>query len=57
MSTYAQERIIWLDGRPHPPEAAPHTWMGFSTGEWQGNVLKVVRRTSSRDGTGETACR
>jgi hypothetical protein len=42
MSTYAQERVIWLDGRPHPPEYAPHTWMGFSTGEWQGNVLKVV---------------
>ncbi len=42
LSTYAQERTIWLDGRPHPPEHAPHTWMGFSTGEWQGNVLKVV---------------
>ena len=36
LSTYAQERTIWLDGRPHPPEEAPHTWMGFSTGEWQG---------------------
>lgn len=42
LSTYAQERTIWLDGRPHPPEEAPHTWMGFSTGEWQGNVLKVT---------------
>ena len=41
LSTYAQERTIWLDGRPHPPEEAPHTWMGFSTGEWQGGVLKV----------------
>jgi hypothetical protein len=41
LSTYAQERIIWLDGRPHPPEEAPHTWMGFSTGQWQGNVLRV----------------
>ncbi len=41
LSTYAQERTIWLDGRPHPPEEAPHTWMGFSTGEWQGTVLKV----------------
>lgn len=41
LSTYAQERIIWLDGRPHPPAEAPHTWMGFSTGEWQGTVLKV----------------
>ncbi|HEY6509011.1 MAG TPA: hypothetical protein VIY56_13415 [Vicinamibacterales bacterium] len=42
LSTYAQERIIWLDGRPHPPEEAPHTWMGFSTGQWQGTVLRVV---------------
>jgi hypothetical protein len=42
MSTWAQERIIWLDGRPHPSPRAPHTWMGFSTGEWQGNALKVV---------------
>ena len=41
LSTYAQERTIWLDGRPHPPEEAPHTWMGFSTGEWQGRVLTV----------------
>lgn len=42
LSTYAQERTIWLDGRPHPPDFAPHTWMGFSTGVWQGNVLKVT---------------
>jgi hypothetical protein len=42
LSTYAQERTIWLDGRPHPPDVAPHTWMGFSTGEWQGSVLKVT---------------
>jgi hypothetical protein len=41
MSTWAQERVIWLDGRPHPSVHAPHTWMGFSTGEWQGQVLKV----------------
>jgi hypothetical protein len=41
LSTYAQERTIWLDGRPHPPDEAPHTWMGFSTGEWQGTTLKV----------------
>jgi len=42
MSTWAQERVIWLDGRPHPSPRAPHTWMGFSTGEWEGRVLKVV---------------
>jgi hypothetical protein len=33
---------IWMDGRPHPPEYAPHTWEGFATGEWIGNILKVT---------------
>jgi hypothetical protein len=37
-------RTIWMDGRPHPPAEAPHTFDGFSTGEWQGNTL-VVRTT------------
>lgn len=36
------ERTIWMDGRPHPPAYAPHTWQGFSTGEWLGNILKVT---------------
>lgn len=36
------ERTIWMDGRPHPSEFAPHMWQGFSTGEWIGNVLKVT---------------
>ena len=27
------DRAIYLDGRPHPPEDALHTWAGFSTGE------------------------
>jgi hypothetical protein len=40
-STYEQNRTIWMDGRPHPPEWAVHTWMGFSTGQWDGNVLTV----------------
>jgi glyoxylase-like metal-dependent hydrolase (beta-lactamase superfamily II) len=35
-------RLIWLDGRPHPPAHAPHTWAGFSTGRWDGNQLEVV---------------
>ena len=34
-----QETFIWLDGRPHPPANAPHTWSGFTTGEWEGDVL------------------
>jgi hypothetical protein len=30
---------IWMDGRPHPPKDAPHTFDGFTTGEWEGNIL------------------
>ncbi len=41
ISTYEQTRTIWMDGRPHPPDTAAHTWMGFSTGKWEGNVLTV----------------
>src|SRR5213594_2380790 len=41
ISTYEQWRTIWMDGRPHPAEAAPHTFMGFSTGKWEGNILTV----------------
>jgi hypothetical protein len=34
-------RMIWMDGRPHPPEYAAHTWQGFSTGHWDGAMLTV----------------
>ena len=34
-------RTIWMDGRPHPPAYAIHTWSGFSTGKWERNVLTV----------------
>jgi len=34
-------RIIWMDGRPHPPAWAPHTYQGFSTGRFVGNALMV----------------
>jgi hypothetical protein len=44
-----QEREIWMDGRPHPPDYAPHTWQGFSTGRWEGSVL-VVRTTHLKAG-------
>jgi hypothetical protein len=40
-ATYEQTRTIWMDGRPHPPEWAPHTWMGFATGKWDGNILTI----------------
>jgi hypothetical protein len=39
--TYQQWRTIWMDGRPHPPDYVPHTNMGFSTGEWHGDILTV----------------
>ena len=35
------ERTIYLDGRPHPPDSAPHTWGGFSTATWDGNMLSI----------------
>ena len=44
-----QKREIWMDGRPHPPAYAPHTWQGFSTGQWDGNDL-VVRTTHLKAG-------
>jgi hypothetical protein len=34
-------RTIWMDGRAHPPEYAAHTWVGFSTGRWDGGTLTV----------------
>jgi hypothetical protein len=40
-STYEQNRTIYMDNRPHPPAFAKHTWMGFSTGKWDGNILTV----------------
>ena len=42
INTYEQERTIWMDGRPHPPAWAPATWMGFSTGKWEGDILVVT---------------
>lgn len=41
ISTYEQTRVIYMDGRPHPNDLVPHTWMGFSTGKWDGDMLKV----------------
>ena len=42
INTYEQKRTIWMDGRPHPGPNAPHTWMGFSTGVWNGNMLTIT---------------
>jgi glyoxylase-like metal-dependent hydrolase (beta-lactamase superfamily II) len=38
----SKERVIYMDGRPHPSEDAVHTWGGFSTGKWQGDVLTIT---------------
>ncbi len=40
---------VFMDHRPHPPAWAPHTWTGFSTGEWIGNTLKITT-THLKDG-------
>ncbi len=42
MLAWDSERTIWMDGRPHPPAYAPHTWQGFSTGVWEGNMLTIT---------------
>lgn len=48
VSWMGQHRTIYMDGRPHPNEYAPHTWMGFSTGRWENNVL-TIRTTHLKD--------
>jgi cyclase len=47
--TFEGKRTIWMDGRPHPPPYAPHSWMGFSTGRFVGNALEV-RTTHLKQG-------
>jgi glyoxylase-like metal-dependent hydrolase (beta-lactamase superfamily II) len=42
-------RMIWMDGRPHPPDYVAHTWAGFSTGQWDGDWL-TVRTTHLKAG-------
>jgi len=41
MAWMTPTRTIWMDGRPHPPAYAAHTWQGFSTGKWDGDMLTV----------------
>jgi hypothetical protein len=33
-------RIVWMDGRPHPPDPNP-SWMGDSIGHWEGDTLVI----------------
>ncbi len=43
------DRQVYMDGRPHPSESAPHTWAGFSTGRWEGDML-TIRTTHLKEG-------
>lgn len=47
--SFGIDRVIWLDGRPHPVPEALHTFEGFSTGHWEGDSL-VVRTTHMKPG-------
>ena len=41
MPAWGSQRVIWMDGRAHPPEQAEHTFQGFSTGTWDGSMLNI----------------
>jgi len=43
-------RVVFLDGRAHPPATAPHTRSGHSVGHWEGDTL-VVDTTHIAPGT------
>ena len=43
------DRVIWMDGRPHPSDYSEHTWDGFSTGVWENGQL-VVTTTHMKQG-------
>jgi len=36
------DRVVWMDGRPHPSDYSEHTWDGFSTGVWENGQLLVT---------------
>jgi len=36
------DNVYYMDGRAHPSDYAPHTWAGFSTAEWVGDMLKIT---------------
>src|SRR6476619_895244 len=43
------DRVVWMDGRPHPSDYSEHTWDGFSTGRWFNGQL-VVTTTHMKQG-------
>jgi hypothetical protein len=50
MEYFDLTRVIFLDGRPHPPASAPHSRSGHSVGHWEGDTL-VVDTTHISSGT------
>jgi hypothetical protein len=38
---FDQVRLVHMDGRAHPPQDAPHSKTGFSTGRWEGEDLVI----------------
>jgi len=43
------DRVVWMDGRPHPSDFSEHTWDGYSTGVWENGQL-VVTTTHMKQG-------
>lgn len=41
MEYFDMYRVIFMDGRKHPPDDAPHYKSGHSIGHWEGNTLAV----------------
>jgi cyclase len=39
--TFGLDRVVWMDGREHPPASALHSFSGYSTGHWEGDTLVV----------------
>ena len=37
-----EKQTVFMDGRSHPPTYAPHGYQGYSTGEWDGEKLKIT---------------
>jgi len=42
-------RMIWLDGRPHPGPYAMHSWEGFSTAHFKGDTM-IIDSTHLKEG-------
>lgn len=38
---FDQTRLVFMDGRGHPPADAPHSMMGHSIGHWEGDELVI----------------